>query len=139
MMILLEGVPLTIEILFLLWALLIFGGYFGSVYWVYRDAAARGADHPAMRAFWALLPFGVFGYLFNRSGIGERETELTTSECAVLSLVVAVFLALAISAVVTPPDPFTQVIYGTGFLPFTLLLSYFLFFLDGYRRLREYV
>lgn len=53
-----------------------------------------------------------------------------------VTFVVGILASFALGAVLTPPDPFTQVRYAAGAVPIALLVAYLLAYRGGYEYLR---
>jgi hypothetical protein len=84
-------------------------------YWVRADADARGFQRPDRIAAWAVLvsPHLLY-YLAVTRRNGERTDPLGRGEHVAGTLALASVTALLVGAVVSPPDPFTQVRYWLG-------------------------
>jgi hypothetical protein len=93
-------------------------------YWVYRDADARGSDSPG---WWALaVAFfapALLVYVFRRDAIGERPPE-SGRERRVRVVGTSVLLAWLVVAVVSPPDPVTQMLAAGVVVPLAALAGY---------------
>jgi fluoride ion exporter CrcB/FEX len=110
-------------------------GLFG--YWVYRDASAHGYRFPIVLVPVVLFaPFGLLLYLYRRRG-WERERSKTAWDRRVETVIVAVLAAFVIGALVTPPDPFSQIRALPVFTLAALPLSYLIVYRDGWARLRS--
>lgn len=91
-------------------ALALLGGV-GLAYWTFRDAAGRGSDRAV---YWAAFVFalslvGVPTYLLVRSRLGARRDDPSLAERLGGSLGLGLLLAFVAGAVLTPPDPYSQV------------------------------
>lgn len=106
--------------------------------WVYRDASARGSDSPAG---WALAVFGLPipflpWYLYRRhTSLSARTRPATTVDRLLGTWVTASLASFVVGTVVSPPDPFSQIIYWGVALLVTLPIAYVLVYQGGYDRL----
>lgn len=98
------------------------------VAWVYRDATARGSDSPIGWAVAVLIlpiPFLPW-YLYHRSrSLEDRSGATSTTDRLLATWGLATVGAFVIGAVVSPPDPATQILYTPLVLIATLPLVYF--------------
>jgi len=97
---------------FALTALVVFGTVPAMAYWAAAEAGARAGS-----AFWTFVYLttgvGVLHYAyvrFVRADIGAREIPPARRERLAAAYVVAVALAFLAGAVVSPPDPVTQIL-----------------------------
>jgi len=105
-------------------------------YWVFRDARERGSDGSSSWAIAAaLFPLMLVVYVFYRSRIGERGQHADQRERAAGSYIVGFLLAFVSGALLSPPDPFSQLLWFVGALPVGLLVGYLLVWQDGWRKL----
>lgn len=120
---------------------LIFGTKFLTVYWVYRDASARGSSNPRSWSLWILLvDLVLLSYLYNRwRKLGERRYPRTYRDRVVETALVALYGALLGAPLVTPPDPLSMPMGYFTVLVVTLPLAYLLVYRDGWARLRTAV
>ncbi|MFC7202413.1 hypothetical protein ACFQJC_02725 [Haloferax namakaokahaiae] len=108
-------------------------------WWVARDASARGFDHTLLLGtVSALTPIGLPYYLYMRYRTADQTRQRPASKTDRLlstwaSAGVAAFLT---SAVLAPPDPFSQLFYELAGLAILLPCAYFLVYRGGYRRIR---
>ncbi|MBO4247940.1 hypothetical protein IL252_08950 [Halomicrobium sp. IBSBa] len=114
------------------------GGLFALLgYWVYRDASARGRRNPILVVPVALFaPFGLLLYLYRRRR-WEREHPKTAWDRRVETALVAIGGAFVVGVLVTPPDPFTQILALPVLTTAALPLSYLLVYREGWTRLRR--
>ncbi|ESP88880.1 DUF7534 family protein [Candidatus Halobonum tyrrellensis] len=106
------------------------------VYWVSRDAAARGSSSPSLwGAFTAVS--GVVGlyYLLVYAPRNERSVPPSRGERAAATVVVADVGAMLVGALLAPPDPFTQLVWWLPSVVLLLPVAYPLVYRQGYRRL----
>jgi sec-independent protein translocase protein TatC len=84
-------------------------------YWVRADASARELERPGRLSTWVVLfaPFLLYYVAVTRRN-GERTRPLGRAEHVAGTLALASVTALLVGAVVSPPDPFTQVRYWLG-------------------------
>lgn len=107
-------------------------------YWVYRDARERGSDGPSSWALAAaLVPLMLAVYVAYRSRIGERSHRSDRPERAAGSYVVGFLFAFVSGAMLSPPDPFSQLLWFVGALPVGLIVGYLLVWQNGWRKLRS--
>lgn len=118
----------------LLWASMVLA----AGLWVARDARARGSDRPML---WSLAsvftPVGLPYYLFRRfrrNGLGERASSPTRLDRLLATWTAATLAASFVGSVLSPPDPFSQLLYTLGTLCVTLPLAYLFLYCGGYRR-----
>jgi hypothetical protein len=109
--------------------------------WVARDARERGSDQPVV---WALAsvftPIGLPYYLwrrYRRSGLGDRAGPRSRTDRIVATWASAGLCAFLGGAVLAPPDPITQAVYGGGVLAVSLPLAYLLVYRGGYRTVTD--
>jgi sec-independent protein translocase protein TatC len=108
-------------------ALAVVGAYAALVYWVYSDATARGSERPGAWAF-AVAAFApvLLVYLLRRGAVGDRTDPETDRERLARVLATAVLLSWVVTAVLSPPDPVTQLYYAGGAIAVTVPLGYLL-------------
>jgi len=108
--------------------------------WVFRDSRARGSDQPLVWAFASVFtPVGLPYYFYRRyrqAGLGTRKGT-TRSDRPLAVWASASVGAFLISAFLSPPDPFSQILYTL--ISFSILLpgAYLIVCRGGYRRFRE--
>lgn len=102
-------------------------GLLSLFYTVATDAKARGSGAWISWGVTAVfVPFGPALYLLYRSQIGERTASLTRRERLAGTGTVVFLIAFTGGAVLSPPDPFTQLWYAALSLPVGLLAGYLL-------------
>ena len=118
--------------------LVVAAGLFGLFgYWIYRDATAHGHQFPILLVLLALFaPFGLLLYLYTRRG-WERERPKTAWDRRVETLVASVLGAFVVGPIVTPPDPFTQILSLPVLTAALLPVAYLLVYRDGWAGLRS--
>jgi sec-independent protein translocase protein TatC len=95
-------------------------------YWAAADATARGSSRPRLVALTTVIPpFGLHYYLFQRRKLGARQHPPSRRERLAMTWTAAGVTAFGLGAVVSPPDPFTQIRYFLGLFPVCLVLAYF--------------
>lgn len=117
---------------------LIFGTKILTVYWVYRDASARGSSNPRSWGLWVLIvDLVLLSYLYNRwRKLGERRYPRTQWDRAVETALVACYGALLAAPMITPPDPLSMPMGYFTALAVALPIAYLLVYRDGWARLR---
>lgn len=102
-------------------------------YYVYRDASLRGSERPAAWAAGAVLPMvGVLVlvlYLLTRDSIGVRTEPRSRLESVCLSLYPGLVGAFVLGSLLSPPDPFSVLLYLVPALAVTIPAAYLV--LDG--------
>jgi cell division protein FtsW (lipid II flippase) len=102
-------------------------GLLSLFYTVAADAKARGSDAWLSWGITAVfVPFGPGLYLLYRSQIGERTASLTDRERLAGTGSITFLVAFVSGAVLSPPDPFTQLLYTALSVPVGLLVGYLL-------------
>lgn len=107
--------------------------------WVYRDARARGTDRPWHWTTLATPPLGVVGlpwYLYRRHGhLPDRIEPPARLDRLLATVVSAGLVAILLGPVLSPPDPFSQIVWlSVGFVAL-LPPAYVLVYRGAYRRL----
>ncbi|MFD1586189.1 hypothetical protein ACFR9U_04290 [Halorientalis brevis] len=93
--------------------------------WVAADAAARGSAQPRTWAVAAVFtPIGLPYYLYKRRQLSPRSRPPTHRERWAATWASAGVVSFLIGALVSPPDPSTQILTWTGLFPICLLLAY---------------
>jgi sec-independent protein translocase protein TatC len=108
------------------WVLLVLALVLGFGFWVYRDAARRGSSHPFGWAVASVAGFHVMVllYPFLRKWIGPQTEPSTRIERAMLAAISGILLAFVIGALVSPPDPFAQIVFASGAVFVTIPVAY---------------
>jgi len=105
--------------------------------WIIADADARGSNWPELwGAGCIVIPPLIFVYLFIRSRIGRRDEPLVRNERILGTAVLSSTVALVLSGILSPPDPFTRIFYYILLLPVGVLIGYWLVWRRGWARLR---
>jgi len=109
------GAPTKIQLFIGVWAVLIPGLVLAVGYWVYRDAALRGSTHPLGWAIASVVGFQIAPviYLLSRRRIGPRSEPPSRFDRTLAATSVGITGVFVIGALVTPPDPFSQVAFAT--------------------------
>lgn len=104
-------------------------GVAGYVYWIYRDAARRGSDHPVAWAVGAFVlgPLVLVLYLPRRPRPSTPPTPPSPLTKALASIGAGLWVSFVLGALFLPPDPFSQVAV-LGSLVITAPLAYVLIF-----------
>ncbi len=123
-------VPPTVYLEYYLMLVLFAVGWVSLGYWIYADATARGSSSAL---FWAIgtvvfLPIGVYYLLFYRRS-HERAVPQTRRERIAEILAVGGIVTTVASAMLTPPDPLTQL----QFMPVAFVVTVLVLFLFEYR------
>ena len=109
-------------------------------YWIRLDATARGSSSPL---FWAVLvPIfwpAILYYLLVFRPSNERRYPPTRWQGFAWMFAVCCFGTNALVPILSPPDPFTQVLYTPVIFVILLLLTYLLVYRRRYGRLPEVV
>jgi len=96
-------------------------------YWAAADATARGSSRPRLVALTTVVPpFGLPYYLFRRRKLGPRQRPPSRRERLAVTWTAAGVTAFVLGALVSPPDPVTQVRYFTVLFPVSLPAAYLL-------------
>jgi len=110
--------------------------------WVFRDSRARGSDQPLVWAFASVFtPVGLPYYFYRRyrqAGLGTRKVT-TRADRRLAVWASASVSAFLMSALLSPPDPLSQILYTL--ISFSILLpSVYLFvYRGGYQRFQELI
>lgn len=136
----LAPIPLAVSVFSWLGSLgLLFAGsaVLAVAYAVARDADARGSAVPTVWGVGSVAcwPAGVF-YLLVYARRRTRSRPPSRGERLAATVAVAGLVAVALVAVVAPPDPFTQLRWVGVAGPLLLVPGYALVYRRGYRRLR---
>ncbi|WP_256393397.1 hypothetical protein [Natronoarchaeum rubrum] len=111
----LAGAPVKIQLFIGVWVVLILGLILAAGYWVYRDAALRGSTNPLGWAIASVVGFQFVPiiYLYYRERIGPRSEPPSRFDRTLNATVVGIVVVFIVGALVTPPDPFSQVAFAT--------------------------
>ncbi|WP_226011217.1 hypothetical protein [Halomicrobium salinisoli] len=98
----------------------------GVAWWLYRDARTRGSDRPgAWAACWLLFSVaGLAHYLLVRGRLDVDDLTAPSAAALVSTAVIGVSLAFLVAALLSPPDPFSQMRLALLALPAALPLAY---------------
>lgn len=98
-------------------------------YLIYRDAKQRGVPG-SYPLYWALgvlvIPFIILPlYLYYSPRLGSRSRSLANGDLAVIWVYTTLLTSLIVGTWLSPPDPFSNIIFQTALLiPFGLLFYY---------------
>lgn len=132
-----------VELLFQVLVVLLvvfWGALIGSLaFLIYSDAAQRGSPRPVVHGvFGGLFLAYTLAYLVMRTNIGDRSTPVTRGERIAGTVWIAGFGSVITGAVLSPPDPFTMIVYTFAGAPAWLLVGYVAMGRDGWLyRLRQ--
>lgn len=126
-------VPFEYSLLGLLVALLVGGLLIAAGVWVHRDASRRAGVNPV---FWAVavplgnLPAALY-YLHVRGPVRTDAPEPTRTDHLLYEMLSVAVVALAVVALLAPPDPFAQIVYAATVLVLALPPVYVLLYRRG--------
>lgn len=104
---------------------------------MYRDARARGSDSPSTwGGLCGWIPILLIVYLLYRPRIGGRTEPAGRRERLAGSIGLGFLLSFLAGAVLSPPDPFSQLLWFAGSAPLGVLVGYLLVWRRGYSKLR---
>ncbi|GAA0673044.1 hypothetical protein ACFQDG_04715 [Natronoarchaeum mannanilyticum] len=107
--------PARYQALIGIWVVLIAGLILAVGYWVYRDAAFRESTNPLGWAIASVVGFQIVPVIYTlvRGRIGPRREPPSRFDRTLSAAAVGIAATFVIGALVTPPDPFSQVAFAT--------------------------